>query len=95
MALLAGPALAHSSGPTERDFNAAMAATCADHSAKAKNVKCREIKEEATEFECRYELPEFGGGWKKYVAYVAMDGAKWVWLDGETRCYESAISKLK
>jgi len=58
-------------------------------------VKCKAIEEEPTEFMCRYKLPEVGGGWKKYVAHVAIDGAKWVWLDGETRCYESAISKLK
>ena len=94
LAFTAMPALAGGIGPTEEEFNAAHAANCPDHSARAKAVRCRGIEEEPTEFKCSYKLPEFGGGWKKYVAYVAIDGAAWVWLDGETRCYESAISNL-
>lgn len=95
LAFVAMPASAGGVGPTEEEFNAALVANCSDHSARAKAVRCKGIEEEPTEFECRYKLPKVGGGWKKYVAYVAIDGANWVWLDGETRCYESAISELK
>jgi len=71
-----------------------MASNCEDHSARARNVRCTAFEEEPTEYQCRYELPEFGGGWRKYTAIVARDGDNWVWLDGETRCVTSAISNL-
>jgi hypothetical protein len=57
------------------------------NAARIRQAKCKVIPEEGTEYKCRYLLPETDGSWKKYTAYIAQDGGKWVWLDGETRCY--------
>jgi hypothetical protein len=90
----AGCATAQAAGPTLAEFSALHAAQCADHVAGVRNLSCQGFDEEPTEFRCRYDLPEFGGGWKKHEAIVGIDGSNWVWLDGETRCSVSAISNL-
>jgi hypothetical protein len=87
-------ATVQAAGPTANEFEALHAAQCEDHAARARNAHCKAIEEEPTEFKCRYELPETDGSWKSYEAIVALDGANWVWLDGETRCAISAISSL-
>ena len=92
--LVTGCATAHAAGPTPAEFNNLLAAQCEDHSARAKNVRCKGFEEEPTEFACRYDLPEANGSWKRHDAVVAIDGANWIWIDGETRCAVSAISNL-
>ena len=75
--------------PTAADFASAHIAVCDAKgalSARVRGVRCIGFKEEPTEFKCSYKLPERDGSWGRYTAYIAMDGNKWIWLDGETRC---------
>ena len=91
---LTGCATAYAAGPNSAEFDGLHAAQCEDHAARTRNVHCRAIEEEPTEFACRYELPEIGGGWKQHEAIVAIDGDHWIWLDGQTACSISAVSSF-
>jgi hypothetical protein len=82
--------------PNAAEFAAAHAAQCHEGlPARPRRIRCSEIVEEPTEFSCRYDLPVFGGKWKRYTAIVARDKNELVWLDGETRCAIEANSTFK
>jgi len=80
---------------TTRQFNELHASQCADHAARARNVKCGVAGAIDHEIDCKYELPETDGSWNEYQSQVSFDDHGFTWVKGETRCYSSAISQLK
>lgn len=49
--------------------------------ADLRQITCTDFKEEPTEYACHWQQ-EDGKGWRKYSAYLAIDGRDWILTDG-------------
>ena len=79
-------------GPTAEEFTALLSSECFTETPHLRAFRCKGFEEEPTEFACRYQRQTAGRSWSNEVAVVAMDGPRWIFIDGGSRCAATAHS---
>lgn len=82
LALLTGCAPTQPSGPGAAELQSLIAEARSGVTPNVRDVSCKSIAEEGSEWRCRYRERVSDGRWVALETFVAAHGSGWVLIDG-------------